>query len=314
MSRFKKATKTSRKLRLALFGPAGSGKTYSALGLARGLAGVAGRVAVIDTEQESACLYADAFEFDTLSLARPTVDAVVAALGEAAADGYSVVVVDSLSHAWRELLEEVDAIAARSFRGNTHSAWAQGTPKQKALIGAILTYPGHVICTMRARTEWVIEENSRGKKEPRAVGLAPEQGKGIEYEFDLLGEVDGAAVRFTKDRTGRYQGERIDRPGVKLGEELAAWLASAPEATPAATKPAHHESWTDGERARFCAALGDLGLTYDEVAARCEAKGAPRPSAMTQQQRGTIIGKLRAEAQAASAAAAATDDAPAGAR
>ena len=295
MSKFKKATKTSRKLRLALFGPAGSGKTYSALGLARGLAGPAGRVAVIDTERDSASLYADVFEFDTLSLTRPTVDAVVAALGDAAAEGYPVVVVDSLSHAWRELLEEVDAIAARSFRGNTHSAWAQGTPKQKALVGAILTYPGHVICTMRAKTEWVIEENSRGKKEPRAVGLAPEQGKGIEYEFDLLGEVDGATVRFTKDRTGRYQGERIDRPGVKLGEELAAWLASAPEPTPEAPPaPVHDPSWKDDQR-RFFAALKDLGAEYEDLCAELAAMTPPRPrpSAMTQAARAALVGWLQ---------------------
>jgi hypothetical protein len=303
MSKFKKATKTSRKLRLALYGPAGSGKTYTALGLARGLAGEAGKVAVIDTERDSASLYADAFEFDALSLARPTVDAVVGALRDAAAEGYDVVVVDSLSHAWRELLEEVDAIAARSFRGNTHSAWAQGTPKQKALVGAILGYPGHVVCTMRAKTEWVIEEDSRGKKQPRAVGLAPEQGKGIEYEFDLLGEVDGAAVRFVKDRTGRYQDQRIDRPGAPLGAELAAWLSSAPP--PAVEAPAHDPSW-EADKGRFFAALTGLNLDYEALCAELAAMAPPRPrpSAMTQEARGKLVAWLRARAAKAEAEAA----------
>jgi DNA polymerase III delta prime subunit len=303
MSKFKKATKTSRKLRLALYGPAGSGKTYTALGLARGLVGEAGRVAVIDTERDSASLYADAFDFDALSLARPTVDAVVGALRDAAAEGYDVVVVDSLSHAWRELLEEVDAIAARSFRGNTHSAWAQGTPKQKALVGAILGYPGHVVCTMRAKTEWVIEEDSRGKKQPRAVGLAPEQGKGIEYEFDLLGEVDGAAVRFVKDRTGRYQGQQIDQPGAPLGAELAAWLASAPP--PAAEAPAHDPSW-EADKGRFFAALTGLNLDYEALCTELAAMAPPRPrpSAMTQEARGKLVAWLRARAAKAEAEAA----------
>jgi len=303
MSKFKKATKTSRKLRLALYGPAGSGKTYTALGLARGLVGESGKVAVIDTERDSASLYADAFDFDALSLARPTVDAVVGALRDAAAEGYDVVVVDSLSHAWRELLEEVDAIAARSFRGNTHSAWAQGTPKQKALVGAILGYPGHVVCTMRAKTEWVIEEDSRGKKQPRAVGLAPEQGKGIEYEFDLLGEVDAAAVRFVKDRTGRYQDQRIDRPGAPLGAELAAWLSSAPP--PAAEAPAHDPSW-DADKGRFFAALTGLNLDYEALCAELAAMTPPRPrpSAMTQEARGKLVAWLRARAAKAEAEAA----------
>lgn len=292
---FQKATKQQRKLRLALYGPAGSGKTYSALGIARGLAGPGGKVAVIDTERASASLYADAFDFDTASLDRASIEAVSGALRAAGAAGYDVVVVDSLSHAWQELLAEIDALAARSFRGNTHAAWAQGTPKQKALVAAILGYSGHVIVTMRAKTEWVIEESDRGKKQPRAVGLAPEQGKGIEYEFDLLAEVDGAALRVVKDRTGRYQGQSIDRPGAPLGAELAAWLADAAPPPPPAKAP-HHESFTTEERARFCAALRDLGTSYDDVASRLEAKGSPRPSAMTQRQREGIVAKLRAEA------------------
>lgn len=308
---FQKATKQQRKLRLALYGPAGSGKTYSALGIARGLAGPAGKVAVIDTERASASLYADAFDFDVASLDRASIEAVSGALRAAGAAGYDVVVIDSLSHAWQELLAEIDALAARSFRGNTHAAWAQGTPKQRALVSAILGYPGHVIVTMRAKTEWVIEDNDRGKKTPRAVGLAPEQGKGIEYEFDLLAEVDRAALRVVKDRTGRYQDQVLDRPGAPLGAELAAWLADA-AAPPVVEKPRHDPSWTDAERARFCAALNDLGTSYDDVAARLESKGSPRPSAMTTEQRAGVVRRLRAEAQAARAAAA--DDAPADAR
>lgn len=309
---FQKATKTQRKLRLALFGPAGSGKTYSALGIARGLAGPAGKVAVIDTERASASLYADAFDFDTASLDRASIEAVTGALQAAGRAGYDVVVIDSLSHAWQELLAEIDALAARSFRGNSHAAWAQGTPKQRALVAAILGYPGHVIATMRAKTEWVIEDNDRGKKTPRAVGLNPEQGKGIEYEFDLLAEVDRASLRVIKDRTGRYQDQTIDRPGAPLGAELAAWLASAAP-PPAPAKPVHHESFTADERARFFAALRDLGHDYDAVAARLEAAGQPRPSAMTVEQRVAVVRRLRTEAEKARAAAS-SDDAPADAR
>jgi hypothetical protein len=65
--------------------------------------------------------------------------------------------------------------------------------------------------------------------------------------------------------------------------------------------PDHHESWTDAERARFCAALRDLGQSYDAVAARLEAKGSPRPSAMNPKQRSGILEKLRAEAGPAEA-------------
>jgi len=58
---FKKAVRSQAKLKLALTGPSGSGKTYSALQLAKGLGG---KVAVLDTENGSASLYSDSFEFD----------------------------------------------------------------------------------------------------------------------------------------------------------------------------------------------------------------------------------------------------------
>ena len=97
-----------------------------------------------------------------------------------------MLVTDSLSHPWHELLQEVDRLASAKYQGNTWSAWSEGTPKQRRLIDAILGFPGHVIATMRSKTEWSVESGKGGKTKPVRVGLAPEQGKGIEYEFDLL--------------------------------------------------------------------------------------------------------------------------------
>ena len=71
--------------------------------------------------------------------------------------GYDVLIIDCVSHAWQELLEEVDWLAYQKYRGKTFAAWKDGTPKQKRFINAILQYPGHVIVTMRSKTEWGIE-------------------------------------------------------------------------------------------------------------------------------------------------------------
>jgi hypothetical protein len=70
---------------------------------------------------------------------------------EAAKLGYNVLIIDSLTHAWQELLAEVDALAKAKYKGNIWSAWSDGTPKQRQLIDAILDYPGHVIATMRSK-------------------------------------------------------------------------------------------------------------------------------------------------------------------
>ena len=219
---FQKATKQQAKLRCALFGPSGSGKTFSALRIATGMGGT---VAVIDTERGSASKYADRFNFDVQELKDRTIDGYVAAIHEAQAAGYAVLIVDSLSHGWRELLEEVDRLAKAKYRGNSWSAWNEGTPKQKKMVDAILNYDGHVIATMRTKTEWLVED-SGGKKTMTRVGLTPEQGKGIEYEFDLLGEITPEhTLNIIKDRTGKFQDKLIDKPGENLGKELAAWLS-----------------------------------------------------------------------------------------
>lgn len=220
MVQFKPAEKKSCKLRCAVFGPSGAGKTMSALRIATG---IGGRIAVIDTEFGSASKYADRFQFDTVSLERPSIDDYIEAM--IAAQGYDVLVIDSLSHGWQELLEEIDNLAKAKYKGNTWSAWNEGSPKQKKLVKFINSFPGHVIATMRSKTEWQVEQNQNGKSRPVRVGLSPEQGKGIEYEFDMLIELSVDHIcNVIKDRTGKFQDVIIEKPGEQFGKDLVAWL------------------------------------------------------------------------------------------
>lgn len=222
---FKKATKEQTYARVAMFGPSGSGKTYGALRVARGLVGPDGKIAFIDTERSSGRKYADKFDFDHMDLESKTIDEYVNAIKEAKKAGYNALVIDSLSHGWQELIAEVERIANAQFKGNTWSAWSKGNPKQKKLVDAILDFSGHVIATMRSKTEWTITENN-GKKSPQRVGLSPEQGKGIEYEFDQLIEVSPDHVAtILKDRSGKFQDTTIDKIDEKFGQALAEWLS-----------------------------------------------------------------------------------------
>lgn len=293
---FKKATKTQAKLRAALFGPSGSGKTFTALRIATGMGKP---IALIDTERGSASKYADRFEFDVLELADKTIGGYVDAITAAANAGYPVLIIDSLSHGWQELLTEVDQLAKAKYRGNTWSAWSDGTPKQRKLVDAILNYPGHVLATMRSKTEWSEEKDDKGKTRPVRVGLAPEQGKGIEYEFDMLMEIgtDHFAT-IIKDRTGKYQDKIIEKPGEPFGRGLIAWLNEgapmAPQAKPGSEhgeKPAHDPTWEE-DRAKFCAELGNLGLKYEDVAAWCESMRTPRPSSLPRERRERLLSSI----------------------
>lgn len=223
---FIQAERTQLYLRCALFGPSGCGKTMTALRMAKGIAEKMGvPYAVIDTEARSATKYADRFTFPVDNLSKKTIDDYINSMNDAAKAGYKVLVIDSLSHAWRETTEEVDRITQASNSKNSLLAWGKVSPKQKRLVDAILNYPGHLIVTMRSKTEWVIGEGKNGKTTTEKLGLAPEQGKGIEYEFDLLMEINqNHFATITKDRTGKFQDEEIEKPGEDFGVALYDWL------------------------------------------------------------------------------------------
>src|SRR5580698_4687133 len=97
---FAKAVKYEAKGRIALIGPAGSGKSFTMLTAARTLAGPNGKIAAIDTEQGSLAKYADQFDFDVCPLGDFTAQNFLDALHAAEQGGYSVFCVDSLSHFW----------------------------------------------------------------------------------------------------------------------------------------------------------------------------------------------------------------------
>ncbi len=234
MSMFQKAVKAKKRLRMALLGPSGSGKTYSALAIASGLGG---KVAVVCTERGSASLYADRFDFDVLDLDHFSPKDYIEAIREAGKAGYGVLVIDSLSHAWTGkggALEMVDAVAKRQGGGNNFTAWREVTPLHNAMVDAILAAPCHVITTMRTKMEYVIEEDARGKKVPRKVGMAPIQRDGFEYEFDVVADMNHEHdFIISKTRCDLLDGAVINRPGVELAERLVSWLESGAEATPA---------------------------------------------------------------------------------
>lgn len=235
---FQKATKEQAKLRLALMGVSGSGKTYSALSIASGLGN---KVALIDTERGSASKYADIFDFDVLNLDNYGPENFIQAINAAAQAGYEVLIIDSLSHAWMGILEIVDKRAAADPRSNSFAQWRYATPKHNQLVDTILKAPVHIIATIRTKTEWVVERDERtGKQVPKKIGTAPVQRDGIEYEFDMVGDlnIDHHLV-VSKSRIPGFQDDIVDRPNDDFGKRLLAWLESGavpvPTPTPAPT-------------------------------------------------------------------------------
>jgi hypothetical protein len=236
---FRQATKQQSRLRMALIGPSGSGKTYTALKVAQYLGQ---RVAVIDTERGSASKYADIFAFDVLELDSFSPMTYVEAIKAAQAGGYDVLIIDSLSHAWMGkdgALEQVDRAAKRSQSNNSYTAWRDVTPMHNALVDAMLQSNCHIIGTMRAKTEYVIEQNERGKSVPRKVGLAPVQRDGLEYEFDVVGDMNlENDFVVSKTRCSVLAGQIINKPGEELAKTLRTWLSDGAPATVNPPQPA----------------------------------------------------------------------------
>ncbi len=233
MSSIRKATKEKLRTRQAYFGPSGSGKTYSALRVAKGFGG---KIGLIDTEHGAASLYADdVAEFDVIELTHYSTEEYIAAIKEFAAAGYPVLIIDSLSHAWMGkggILDQSDAMGGR------FDAWRKLTPKQLALVDAILSYPGHVIVTMRTKTEYVVEKNEKGRSEPRKIGTAPVQKDGMEYEFDIVGSFTDGTMKIEKTRFSKLDGAVIRHPGEALSKTILSWLTDAkPQPEPAKAEP-----------------------------------------------------------------------------
>lgn len=241
---FKAAKKYDAKLRLALSAPTGSGKTWTALLIAERLAAVTGsKIALIDTEHGSASKYADRFAFDVLELDSFGPLEYVAAIAAAQSAGYGILVIDSLSHAWfgkGGALEQVDRAGGKG--GNSYTAWRDVTPQQNRLVDAMIGCDMHLIVTMRAKQDYVIEEDSRGKKVPRKVGMAPIQRDGIEYEFDVVAEMDtNLCLTIVKTRCPALYNVVLQPPtGTEIADTLLAWLKgeAAPPLPKALTPPA----------------------------------------------------------------------------
>ena len=235
MFQIEKATKIQAKGRIAITGPAGAGKTYTALLLAGELKGD-GRILFLDSEARSSEKYADEFDFDIIPLAPPySVETYLKAIKFAGEqDGYSVIIVDSLSHAWAGeggALEQVDA-AKTKYKGNTYVAWRDVTPTQWKMVESILQNPRHVIACMRSKMEYMIDQEG-GKMSVKKIGLQPIQRAGMEYEFDVVLDMDwDHRAVVSKTRMSSIADKVYLKPGKELGQEIAAWLGTGEAVRP----------------------------------------------------------------------------------
>ena len=217
----RKATRKKAKIRLGLSAVSGGGKTYSAILMAKGLSGDLSKIAIIDTENGSADLYAHLGNFNVLPLTAPfTPERYIEAIRTCESAGMEVIIIDSISHEWDGkggCLEIVESL------GGKYQDWAKVTPRHQAFIDAILHSPSHIITTVRRKQEYeMIRDGNKIKIEKG--GLREITREGFEYELTINLEMDTRHhAMASKDRTNLFMGKAAFVPSEKTGEIIAAW-------------------------------------------------------------------------------------------
>ena len=211
------------KIKMALQGSAGSGKTYSSLMLAQGLTNQdLTQVAIIDTENGSADLYAHLGQYNVLTLEPPfTPEKYIQAIDVCLRANMEVIILDSISQVWDELLDFHSKLP-----GNSFTNWNKVTPRQKAFVDKILQSPAHIIATMRTKQDYVLQQKD-GKFVPEKVGLKAIQRDGVDYEFTIVFDIDiKHFASASKDRTNLFSGKPEFTINTSTGRKILDWCNS----------------------------------------------------------------------------------------
>lgn len=230
---FQKATRKQVRIKMLLKGPTGAGKTYGALLIADGLA--PGKVALLDSEHDRSEYYADVVPFQRAAPESFHPKHYMAAIHAAVEAGFEVLIIDSLSHCWLDVLERKDAYDKANPRTNQWTNWALFGEEWNDLLRVILEAPIHIICTARSKmAHEQVEQN--GRKQVVKLGLAPQLRENTEYEFAICFDVelttDGRhPAQVSKDNTNLMSepGKVWDLVDGTVPALIRKWLSTAKE-------------------------------------------------------------------------------------
>ena len=224
------ASRKKVKIKMNIASPSGFGKTYSSLQLGFGITGNWEKIAVIDTENDSASLYSHLGPFKTLRLDPPyTPDRYIEAIETCEKAGMELIIIDSITHVWKGqggILEYQNALGGR------YQDWAKATPLYQKWLNKILQSNCHIITTNRKKQAYnMITEGNRTKVEK--AGLDSEIRDGYEYELTLAFDIVNSnhMVKASKDRTGLFVNlpEFVITP--ETGRMILNWCQSGSEIT-----------------------------------------------------------------------------------
>jgi hypothetical protein len=227
--KLQKASRKQVKLRLGLSGAAGFGKTYSALLLAFGMTNDWSKIAVIDTENESASLYSNLGDYNTIPLKAPfTPERYTEAIKACEEGGMEVIIIDSITQEWEG---KGGCLDIHNELGGQYQHWAKVTPRHNSFIESILQSNCHIITTVRRKQDYDMVKDGNKTKVVK-VGTKEITREGYEYELTLNLEFlnDNHLVKASKDRTGLF----MDKPEFIItpatGKKILEWCLTGEKA------------------------------------------------------------------------------------
>lgn len=218
----RKSNRSQAKIKIAIQGASGSGKTYSSLLLAYGLCQDWSKIAIIDTENQSADLYSHLGPYNVLILTAPcTPERYIEAISTCEQSGMEVIICDSLSAEWQEVLH-----IHSKLQGDSFNNWSRLNPRHNAFFHKILHSGAHIIGTVRSKQEYLITEKD-GIKVPERFGLKGVQKDGFEYDFSLVLDVHmNHYATCSKDRTQLFPSNQQFLIDQTIGQKIKEWCES----------------------------------------------------------------------------------------
>jgi hypothetical protein len=217
-----KAERKQTVIKMALQGPAGSGKTYSSLLLAYGLVGNWNQIAVIDTENNSAHLYSHLGNYSVLNLSEPfSPERYIEAIETCEKAGMRTIIIDSISQEWEGSGGIIETHG--SMAGNSFTNWNRVTPRHNSFVQKILQSSCHIIATIRSKQDYVLTDKN-GKMVPEKVGLKGVTRDGMDYEFTVVLDLDiKHQATASKDRTGLFTNPIPFMITEQIGSKIRTW-------------------------------------------------------------------------------------------
>tara|TARA_R110000823_G_scaffold315665_1_gene449285 strand:- start:1854 stop:2744 length:891 start_codon:yes stop_codon:yes gene_type:complete len=211
------------KLRLGLSGASGFGKSYSALLLAHGITNDWSKIAIIDTENNSASLYSHLGNFSVLSLDEPySPERYIEAIKTCENASMEVIIIDSITHEWQG---KGGCLQIHEQLGGRFQDWSKVSPRHQAFIDAILQSRCHMVTTVRSKIDYSLDSDQNGKTKVVKHGTKEITREGYEYELTVNFELinDKHLCKASKDRTGLF----MDKPEFIInqatGKKLIHW-------------------------------------------------------------------------------------------